>query len=317
MRVIERAMLDVHRKAPATSAHMCDLVRNRLKLRGNRSNPKASTIEQVLLDHANRREISRAISYGGGVSKPFPWLPLVGFFVFLLPGLVTWSFAEHEAMSFASDWVYICLPLLILAFVCLALVLRRWLDAKGLVAGGVVGAIAIGALMVVLSGSIGERVAYREQVQRLDDTEAFCRGEGVPQPDALAYAPGTSNTVVVFSGTERSLSREYGAGFLDWRPDTPRVDQTHLVGCVVESRTELETCQYTEGRMMHRVRVDRAVSLHALQTGQVVAQTVLVGGMPDTCHGIEEFYGSGDNTKTGTVPSDEDVLAYLRPHVGH
>ena len=248
--------------------------------------------------------------------RPFPWLPLIGAIVFLGPGLITWSFAEHEAMRFASDWVYISTPLLLLGFACFALVLHRWMGRNGLIAGGVVGLVVIGALMFVLSGSIGERVAYREQVQRLDESEAFCTGHGVPQPDALAYDASSPNATIVFSGTERSLHDEFGAGFRDWRPDTPRVDQTALVGCVIERRNELEVCQYSEGRQMHRIRVDRAISLYALQTGQLVAETVLVGGMPDGCQMIEEFYGGGDNTKTGTQPTDEDVLAYLTPLVG-
>lgn len=270
-----------------------------------------------MLDHAKKREIDRAISYGLPVSnKPFPWLALIGAFVFLGPGLITWSFAEGEASSFASDWVYISTPLLILGFVCVAWVARRWLGNAGLIAGGVLGLAVIGVLMFVLSGSIAERVEWREQVRRLDDTEAFCRGEGMPHPDALAYTPNAPNATVVFSGQGTVLSREYGAGFRDWTPETPRVDQTALVGCVVDQRNELETCRYSEGRMMHRVRIDRVVSLHSLQTGQPVGQTVLVGGMPEGCQMIEQFYGSGDNTKTGTVATDEDVLAYLRPLVG-
>lgn len=248
--------------------------------------------------------------------RAFPWLPLIGSIVFLGPGFITWSFAEGEASSFASDWVYISTPLLVLGFVCVALVLRRWMGSGGLIAGGVVGLGVIGALMFVLSGSIAERVERRAQIRRLDDTESFCTGGATPHPDAVAYTPGSPNTIVVFSGHDRVLSREYGTGFRDWTPETPRVDQTALVGCVVDTRSELETCRYSEGRMMHRVQIDRAVSVYSLQTGQVVAQTVLTGGMPDGCQMIEEFYGGGDNTKTGTVATDEDVLAYLRPIVG-
>ena len=124
--------------------------------------------------------------------------------------------------------------------------------------------------------------------------------------------------VVAVEGALRGqvMRDEFGAPFRDWRPETPRVDQTALVGCIVDIRSEIETCQYDGGRMLHRVRVDRAVRVFSLQTGQLVGETLLAGGMPDGCHSLEEFYGSGDNTRAGTVPSDEDVVAYLRPLIG-
>lgn len=248
--------------------------------------------------------------------RPIPWLALIGAVVFIGPGLITWSFAEHEAMRIGSDWVYISTPLLLVGFVCLGLALYRFLGTTGVIIGVVIGVATLGGLMFVLSGSIDERVEYRAQVRRLDRTEAFCTGIGTPEPDAPAYTPGSPNTIVVYSGSERTMHREFGAPFRDWRPETPRVDQTALVGCVVDQRHELETCQYDGGRMMHRVRVDRAVRVYSLQTGELVGETLLVGGMPEGCHMIEEFYGGGDNTKSGTVPSDEDVVAFLRPLVG-
>lgn len=219
-------------------------------------------------------------------------------------------------MRIGSDWFYISTPLLLVGFVCLGLVLHRFLGMIGVIAGVVVGVGTLGGLTFVLSESIDERVEYRAQVRRLDLSEAFCTGVGAPQPDALAYTPGAPNTMVTYSGNERVMRNEFGAPFRDWRPDTPRVDQTALVGCVVDQRNEVETCSYDGDRMMHRVRVDRAVSVYSLKTGQLVGETLLVGGMPDGCHAIEEFYGGGDNTKSGTVPTDEDVVTYLRPLVG-
>lgn len=248
--------------------------------------------------------------------RPFPWLALLGAVVFLGPGFITWSFAEHEAMRIASDWFYISTPLLLVGFVCLGLALHRFLGMTGVIIGVVVGVATLGGLTFVLSGSIDERVEYRAQLRRLDLTEAFCTGVGAAQPDAMPYTPGAPNTMVTYSGSGQVMRDEFGAPFRDWRPETPRVDQTALVGCIVDIRSEIETCQYDGGRMLHRVRVDRAVRVFSLQTGQLVGETLLAGGMPDGCHSLEEFYGSGDNTRAGTVPSDEDVVAYLRPLIG-
>ncbi len=249
--------------------------------------------------------------------RGFPGWSLLGAVMFLPPGLVTWSFAEGEASNFTNDWVYISTPLLVLGFACVGLFLRRWMGALGLLTGAVVGLATIGALMFLLSGSIEERLEWRAQMRRLGATESFCAGGAAAHPDALAYNPAAPNATVVFSGREGALSRAYGDAFRDWTPEIPRVDQTALVACIVDRRDELEVCEYSGGRMLHRVRLDRTVQLYALSKGRLLAETEFTGGVPTGCQMIEQFYGTrGDNVTLGSTASEEDVLTFLRPHVG-
>lgn len=237
--------------------------------------------------------------------------------VFLGPGLIVWSFAEHEASSFSNDWVMICTPLLLLGIASLVYFLWRLLGTVGAAVGGLLGVGLLGALFFMLNSSIGERVAYREARERLDDTTlAFCAGAGVAQPDARPVSSSGINPTSLLRGRTGNLHSHYVAGFADWRPEVPRVDATALVACVEERTVDLETCEYSEGRLLRRVRYDRAIQLFALSTGQLVAETVLAGGTPDACAGIEEFYGSGDNVKSGPEPTDEEIVAFLRPFIG-
>lgn len=258
----------------------------------------------------------------GKKPRKSPLWPLLGAVLFFGPGGVTYGFAVGEATRFASDWVYICTPLLVLAGVCLTLGIGRLFDKVGLIIGLVLSLAGLGAAYVNLDGKIAKRQEHRRKYDEYKDLQRFCQGKTQAEARAMAYEsgkPGLAPTAVYLAGRYNSgrFSISYKTEFSKWRPVKPYLEDTALVACVQErSLPPLETCHYTGGRSLKRVRTDVDIKLFAVKTGKLVFETRMRGGEPRACGGTEKFYGSyKDSTIPGTVPSLAETADVLRPHV--
>jgi hypothetical protein len=267
-----------------------------------------------------------AVRAGG--ARPMPpaapqkksiWGPLILAILFLLPGLLTYSFALNEVMRFSDDWVVISLPLLTLAGVSLVWMCTRLLGKAGLASFGLV-AVGLLCACLVLNGRIDERVTYRTNAQALSDTQRFCEGRPKGDDRAKAYdAKGRGpHRTVIFEKLDSysSIKSSYAPEFDAWDPDPYQIQQAELVACLTRSERKVETCQYEQGASIDRIIPSIEVTLYAIESGDKIFETKLDGGQPRECGFAETFYGtSRQGTITGDLPSMGDVKRVLAPHV--
>jgi hypothetical protein len=244
--------------------------------------------------------------------------PLLGAVCFLLPGGVTYMFALGEARAFASDWVYISAPLLVLGGLCLLLVLGRLLGRAGWALGALVVLGGLGGAGIALSAEIDRRVAWDAGHRALRDAERLCNGTGKPDPRAAAYdpkRPGKHPTVFVADFDHgHDYSAEHAA-FERFEPERFQIDEVELLVCLRDKRDTVESCPYSEGAVKKRVRVDREIRLLVVRTGEELFKTTLVGQAPRACQATEKFYGreAKEGAIFGEPPSLRDLMAQIEP----
>jgi tetratricopeptide (TPR) repeat protein len=95
-----------------------------------------------------------------------------------------------------------------------------------------------------------------------------------------------------------------------WLANTPA--ELHYVVCIDESQTTIQTCPYTGGHTLRRIRFNWALTLYDILTGKSIKSTKLQGSAPPVCAQRDTFY-SGSNTKDvfGNRPLMQKVTDWL------
>ena len=240
---------------------------------------------------------------------------------FIAPAVITFGFAEQEATSFASDWVYISGGLLFCGGLSLGWAFARAMGPLGFIVGLLMAGGGMGYLANRLKGTIDERVQRMEAYRLLSDAKPkmveVCKG-GPPVAEAGAYDPkvaGRHPTLVFELSADGS---DYGGprevpDTSSWSPR--RLDAAELVGCFTWREQTVESCRYSGGTLT-RIRETLDASLRELKTGRVLWSQSFEGGTPDACADVEKFYsGSTSMKRAGLRPQYSVVLDAMRPLV--
>jgi tetratricopeptide (TPR) repeat protein len=96
----------------------------------------------------------------------------------------------------------------------------------------------------------------------------------------------------------------------DWVAEKP--GELHYVICPTETEQEIETCKYTGGYFLTRMRYVWQVTLYDLLTGEVSAKATLKGADPDGCPPRANFLvGSKVSRSYGQRPTADQIVAWL------
>jgi hypothetical protein len=143
----------------------------------------------------------------------------------------------------------------------------------------------------------------------LEAMAGVCLGQA--EPRAAMYNPGSDVHKLVLLDSNSKPTAWTGALPRAWRPE--RIEETELVLCVVEERTEvIQTCQYRGGPDIDRSQSMRDLVLLEARTGAVVSKTIVSGKSPRRCQELETV----KMTSLGGLPvSVEDVVEWLKQDV--
>jgi tetratricopeptide (TPR) repeat protein len=96
----------------------------------------------------------------------------------------------------------------------------------------------------------------------------------------------------------------------DWAAETP--GQLHYVLCINDTDEEIETCHYTNGHDLTRMRYLAQVTLYDILTGEAVDSKTIPGADPRACPATASFViGSANNKFYGPKPAADQVIAWL------
>jgi tetratricopeptide (TPR) repeat protein len=96
----------------------------------------------------------------------------------------------------------------------------------------------------------------------------------------------------------------------DWVAEKP--GELHYVICPIETESEIETCRYTKGYYLTRVRYVWEVTLYDILTGEVSAKATLKGADPEGCPPRANFLiGSTVSRSYGQRPTADALVAWL------
>jgi hypothetical protein len=133
---------------------------------------------------------------------------------------------------------------------------------------------------------------------------------GTAIPLAAAYAGGPGLHPVRVYSTSSGGVHNWNSLVSEWTSSDALA--TQLVACVGdEQRIVIEVCPYN-GPDITRYRYTIDVRLVAVQSGQVVASTVLVGADPRNCRQTEPYELV---TLNGSQVQSSQLVDWLRPYV--
>ena len=141
---------------------------------------------------------------------------------------------------------------------------------------------------------------------------AVCNGTGIAQAAPYPSGEGPRQILVMYRQSGQSILRDdYPAG---WLPT--QIETLQLVACVELSWQILEECEYDPAGVVSREQQQMVASLYAAQTGQLLDEIILDGGIPGRCKTMETFEGS-QRTKaiTGSPVALGDLFAELTTYV--
>lgn len=147
---------------------------------------------------------------------------------------------------------------------------------------------------------------------RVSALTAACDGRGVPE--AAAYVPGPGV----------HLTTAFGRGQGTWHYEQRMVPSawgssetasTELVLCFEdEQEGVVESCPYTTGMVVSRIQFARQARLVVAQTGQVLSNTMVMGGDPAAC--LDWASGGGNVRYEGTHVDGDAVQRIFRGTIG-
>lgn len=252
--------------------------------------------------------------------------PTITGLLFAAPGVVTLGFALNEADRWQSDWVMISGALFGVAGLCILIGFTKAFKAVGalvalaLIAGG-------GAWVYTqLNAQIQQRQAHYKNYDALrkaqEELVKICQ---VPKfyDKAAAYDPNKKgiHPTYVFNfppshtdnpADARAPSDPEREGlFADWQPK--KAEEIELVACIKASMRQIESCQYMGGTLYRKQEVFdiTVIDLHA---GNVIHTDQVLGGVPEACKDVENFYSdSATSTKIGIPPQKTEFADRLKP----
>jgi len=142
------------------------------------------------------------------------------------------------------------------------------------------------------------------------DLAAACSGTGVPA--AAAYPAAGEARLISFAvqGDGFALSNHAP---LEWK--AAALDSTALVLCLGEEKQDLvQTCNYSESKKIKRYARVQPVELRAARSGELVAQTDLVGAEPEKCDD-KQIFRTDVVERTGDKVSSEQLKTWLADYV--
>jgi hypothetical protein len=97
----------------------------------------------------------------------------------------------------------------------------------------------------------------------------------------------------------------------DWTAETP--GELHYVACATETEAKIETCKYTNGFSLTRMRYVWQMTLFDMSTGEKVATENIHGEDPNACPSRANFLvGSSVSRSYGSRPTADDLVAWLK-----
>jgi tetratricopeptide (TPR) repeat protein len=97
----------------------------------------------------------------------------------------------------------------------------------------------------------------------------------------------------------------------DWMAETP--GELHYVICATETEAKIETCKYTNGFSLMRMRYVWETTLVDMSTGEKVVTEKIHGADPAACKQSASFLsGSSVSRSYGSRPTTDDLVAWLR-----
>jgi hypothetical protein len=171
----------------------------------------------------------------------------------------------------------------------------------------------------------GDIPSYNETITVTMDTNVNIKAEffwgpsapfisvpnGVGVSDAAPYLSGSGLHPVILVTSSENFARRWSDELpTEW---TSTVADTQLVACLGKHEAKvLQVCPYVDAASVTRYQYFMDVKLREAKTGQVVAQTTLLGSLPGACKKQESVYTTA---LYGDYVTFDQLKEWLQPHV--